>query len=95
MMLIVDLSRIRAAPSARLGHLAFEGQGTFASQWRCCRTLAAADSQRESMRLDRPHEQAITCPLPHDELVQLHRLTSQARVFADLAGQGDGLDRAA
>ncbi len=26
------LSRIRAAPSARLGHLAFEGQGAFSSQ---------------------------------------------------------------
>jgi hypothetical protein len=29
----VDLSRICAAPSARLGHLAFEGQGAFASQF--------------------------------------------------------------
>ena len=29
---LVDLSRICAAPSARLGHLAFEGQGAFASQ---------------------------------------------------------------
>ena len=28
----VELSRICAAPSARLGHLAFEGQGAFASQ---------------------------------------------------------------
>jgi hypothetical protein len=28
----LDLSRICAAPSARLGHLAFEGQGTFSSQ---------------------------------------------------------------
>ena len=28
----VDLSRICAAHSARLGHLAFEGQGAFASQ---------------------------------------------------------------
>jgi hypothetical protein len=28
----VDLSRICAAPGARLGHLAFEGQGAFASQ---------------------------------------------------------------
>ena len=28
----VVLSRIRAAPSARLGHLAFEGQGAFSSQ---------------------------------------------------------------
>ena len=29
---IMELSRICAAPSARLGHLAFEGQGAFASQ---------------------------------------------------------------
>ena len=65
------------------------------AEGRCCRTLAAEDSQRASMRLDSPHEQAITCPLPHDELVQLHRLASQARVFADLSGQGDGLGRAA
>ena len=35
------------------------------------------------MRLDRPHEQAITRPLPHDELVQLHCRAAQARVFAD------------
>ena len=28
----VDLSRICAAPSSRLGHLAFEGQGAFTSQ---------------------------------------------------------------
>jgi hypothetical protein len=28
----LDLARIRAAPSARLCHLAFEGQGAFASQ---------------------------------------------------------------
>jgi hypothetical protein len=28
----LDLSRICAAPSARLGHLALEGQGAFASQ---------------------------------------------------------------
>jgi hypothetical protein len=28
----LDLSCIYAAPSARLGHLAFEGQGAFASQ---------------------------------------------------------------
>lgn len=28
----LDLSRICAAPSARLGHLAFEGQGAFSSQ---------------------------------------------------------------
>ncbi len=47
------------------------------------------------MWLDRPHEQAITRPLPHDELVQLQRLTEEARVFADLAGQGDDLACAA
>ena len=62
---------------------------------RCCITLVAKDSHRESNRLDRRHEQAITRPLPHDELVQLQRLTEEARVFADLAGQGDDLARAA
>ncbi|OJG00165.1 hypothetical protein AX760_25555 [Pararhizobium antarcticum] len=62
---------------------------------RCCTTLTVEDSHRESMRLDMPHEQAITRPLPHYELVQLHCFASQARVFADLAGQGDGLARAA
>ena len=47
------------------------------------------------MWLDVQDEQAITHPLPHDELVQLHRLTEEAWVFADLAGQGDDLARAA
>jgi hypothetical protein len=50
---------------------------------RCCKTLAAKDSQRESMRLDGAHEQAITRPLPHDELVQLYGVSAQPRVFAD------------
>jgi transposase len=31
-VIALDLSRICAAPSARLGHLAFESQGAFASQ---------------------------------------------------------------
>ena len=62
---------------------------------RCCITLVARDSHRESNRLDRRHEQAITRPLPHYELVRLHRLTEEAWVFADLAGQGDDLARAA
>jgi len=48
----------------------------YAADRRCCRTLTAEDSHRESMRLDRAHEQAITRPLPHDELVQLHCLAS-------------------
>jgi putative transposase len=65
------------------------------AEGRCCTTMILADSHCESMRLDRPHEQAITRPLPHDELVQLHCCASQARVFADLAGQGDDLARAA
>ena len=62
---------------------------------RCCRTLTIEDSHRESTRLDGRHEQADTRPLPHDELVQLHCFTSQTRVAADLAGQGDDLARAA
>ncbi len=47
------------------------------------------------MRLDGVHEQAITRPLPHDELVQLQCFPSQAWVSADLAGQGDDLACAA
>jgi hypothetical protein len=48
---------------------------TAQSDERCCRTLTVKDSHCESSRLDRRHEQAITRPLPHYELVQLHRLT--------------------
>ena len=62
---------------------------------RCCTTLTVEDSQRESIRLDGLHEQAITRPLPHDKLVQLHCLTLQARFAVDLAGQGHDLARAA
>ena len=58
-------------------------------------TLSAKDSLCESMRLDGAHEQAITCPLPHDELVQLQRCAKKARVVVDLAGQGDDLACAA
>jgi len=47
------------------------------------------------MRLDRRHEQAITCPLPHDELARLHRLAEEAWFFDDLAVQVDGMARAA
>ena len=57
--------------------------------------LVVEDSHRESMRLDGAHEQAITRPLPYDELDQLHCLAAKARVFADMAGQGDELARAA
>lgn len=37
------------------------------------------------------YEQADTRHLPHDELVQLHGGAAQARVAADLFGQGDDL----
>lgn len=47
------------------------------------------------MRLAGQHEQAQGRPLPHDELVCLQRCAQEARVTADLAGQGDGLARAA
>ena len=62
---------------------------------RCCTTLAMEDSQRESIWLDGVHEQTITRPLPHYELAHLHGGAPQARVAADLAGQGDGLACAA
>ena len=47
------------------------------------------------MRLDGLHEQAITRPLPHYELVKLHFGAAQARLAVDLAGQGHDLARAA
>jgi hypothetical protein len=62
---------------------------------RCCTTLTLQDSHRESTRLDRSHEQAITPTLPHHELVQLHCGASQEGFIADVAGQGDDLARAA
>ena len=62
---------------------------------RCCRTPTAWDSHRESMRLDGRCEQAQAHPLPHRQLVRLQRCAPEARGTADLAGQGDGLARAA
>ncbi len=64
-------------------------------QWACCRTLTVEDSHRESMRLDVLQKQAIARQLSHDVLVQLLSVFAQARVAADLAGQGDDLARAA
>lgn len=43
------------------------------SHRRCRTTLTLADSQSESMWLDRLHEQAITRPLPYDELIGVYR----------------------
>jgi len=46
----------------------------------CCRILTVEDSPVESMRLDGPHEQAITRPLSHEELVRLQpRFASAGR----------------
>ena len=53
------------------------------------------DSHCESMRLEGQHDEALTRPLSHDELVQLQRGAEEARLSADLAGQGDGLACAA
>ena len=72
-----------------------KGFAALAAQGRCCTTLTVEDSQRESMRLDGLHEQAIPRPLPHDKLVQLHCLALQARFAVDLAGQGHDLALAA
>ena len=47
------------------------------------------------MQLDEMYERAITRPLSHEELVQLHGFSAQARIAADLAEQGDDLARAA
>jgi hypothetical protein len=40
------------------------------------------------MRLDGEYEQALTRPLPHDELVQLYGVFAKERISADLDGQG-------
>jgi hypothetical protein len=50
---------------------------------RCCKSLTTKDSLRESIALDAVHEQAITRPLSHDELVQLQRIVAEARIAAD------------
>src|SRR6056297_550553 len=62
---------------------------------RCCTTLTLDDSHRESMWMEMRHEQAIIRPLRHHELARLDRLTEEAWFFADPAGQGDGMARAA
>ena len=62
-----------------------------ASMGRCCTTQTGEDSHRESMRLEGGDDEAATRPLPNDELVRLHCGAPQARVSADLAGQGDDL----
>lgn len=62
---------------------------------RCCKSLTTKDSLRESMVLDAEHEQAISRPLSHDELVQLQRVAQEAGVSAHLCRQGHDLARAA
>ena len=47
------------------------------------------------MRLDVLHEEAILCPLPHDELVRLPCGAEEARFAVDLVGQGHDLACAA
>jgi len=91
-LVFIDETSLRAklvktsgrAPAVRrlIGHAAF---GHASSAKRCCTTLTMGDSHRESMRLDRWHEQAISRPLPHHELVQLYCFASQAWFTADLA----------
>ncbi|MDU8912827.1 hypothetical protein RXV88_16280, partial [Aestuariicoccus sp. MJ-SS9] len=49
-----------------------------ADDGRCCKSLSAKDSLRESMPLDALYEQAITRPLSHHELVQLQRIVARA-----------------
>jgi hypothetical protein len=47
------------------------------------------------LAVKRGHEQTETRPLPHDELVRRHSVAAQARITADLAGQGYDLARTA
>ncbi len=46
---------------------------------RCCITLPVEDSQRESMSLEGRHDEALSRPLPHDELAQRQRRAEEAR----------------
>jgi len=62
---------------------------------RCCRTIALRVSLCESMRLDGLHKQTTSCPLSHDELVQLQRIAAGAGVAPRLGRQGHELARAA
>lgn len=52
---------------------------------RCCKALNVKDLHRESIWLDGQHEQDLTCPQVHDQLVQLQCLAAQTRVAVDLA----------
>ena len=70
-------------------------QAQYILKWRCCKSLTTKDSLRESMALDAEHEQAISRPLSHDELVQLQRVAQEAGVSAHLDRQGHDLARAA
>lgn len=62
---------------------------------RFCSAPTAMNSHHESMRLDGLDEQALTCSLPHHELVQLQRCAQETRVASDLVGTRDDLARAA
>jgi len=55
---------------------------------RCCTSLTTEDSFRESMQLQELHQQAITRPLLHHQLVQLQCIAQEAAVFADLGALG-------
>ena len=84
--------------AAMLNSLDAQGRGSMrfsSAGGRCCATLSEEDSHREFMRLDGVHEQAVTRPLSHDELVQLQCFAPQARLAVDLDGQGDDLACAA
>jgi hypothetical protein len=66
-----ELAAKRQNPVAfgQLSRIFYRGSASICvAQRRCCTTLAVEDSQLEALQLDGPHEQAILCPLPHDEL---------------------------
>ena len=58
---------------------------------RCCTTLVPGSRVGALAAYLGGHEQALTCPLPHDELVRVQRGASQARLAAGLAGSRDGV----
>src|SRR6056300_901135 len=72
----------------KIGHGEMLNNDFLGDRRRCCKSLTTKDSLRESMALDAVHEQAISRPLSHDELVQLQRVAQEAGVSADLGRQG-------
>jgi hypothetical protein len=90
-----DISADLTSSEKEMGCSAVLRRVMFRSDGCCCESLMSRDSLRESMALEAAHEQAISRPLPYDELVQFQCIAQEAGVSADLDRQGHDLARAA